>query len=229
MTEHDDLIPLILSAAIASAGPRGNEGQWMSKINDAIPPIAAMMHDGSRQWGIAAQVLGAAVFVGTYVDHHVEESSTRVLVHIDTGKPTKNYPDGIEPIRTHRTDGAQGRSMKERLDHLTAGDEIVVWKALEANDDGTEKYRVLVHFTVRPKRQDRPAQPAAPGPAPAAVGSDRTAGATSDNPVVERFQSLPGPIKVRVVKRLRDEGITFPDPGDDNVDRFIMIINEEEK
>jgi hypothetical protein len=72
--------------------------------------------------------------------------------------------------------------MKERLDQLEAGDEIVVWKALEANDDGTEKYRVLVHFQTRPKRTDRPAnephspvreQQAGPPPAAAPVYSDR--------------------------------------------------------
>jgi hypothetical protein len=178
MTEpNNELVPLILSAAIASAGPKGsNEGQWMGKVNQAIPGIAAMMNDRSRQWAIATEVLEAAVFVATYVSHEVEQSSTRCLVHIDIGKPTKNYPDGVEPIRTHRTDGAQGRHMKERLDQLEAGDEIVVWKALEANDDGTEKYRVLVHFTTRPKRTDRPAgPPASPvreqqaGPPPAAA------------------------------------------------------------
>lgn len=167
MSEPNELIPMILAAAVASAGPRGtNEGQWMAKVNDAIPPIAAMMHDGSRQWGIASEVLGAAVFVGTYVDHHVEESSTRVVVRIDTGKATKNYPDGIEPIRTHRTDNAQGRSMKERLDRLTAGDEIVVWKALESMGDGADanKVRVLVHFSQRPKRTPS-GEPASPSTA----------------------------------------------------------------
>lgn len=184
MTEQTELIPMILAAAVASAGPRGtNEGQWMAKVNDAIPPVAAMMHDASRQWHIAAEVLGAAVFVGTYVDHHVEESSTRVIVRLNTGKPTKNYPDGIEPIRTHRTDGAQGRSMKERLDRLTAGDEIVVWKALEANDDGTEKYRVLVHFAVRPKRTNSPDRGTAVAAAP--VGDGR--------PVEERHARPSGP------------------------------------
>ena len=169
MTEpNEEIIPLILSAAIASAGPKGNnEGQWLGKVNDAIPSIAAMMNEGSRQWHIATEVLGAAVFVATYVGHEIEESSTRALVRIDTGKATKNYPDGIEPIRTHRTDGAQGRHMKERLDRLEPGDEIVVWKALEANDDGTEKYRVLVHFQTRPKRTDSPSRgTAAPAAAP---------------------------------------------------------------
>jgi len=152
--ENNEIIPSIIAAAVAAAGPKGdNEGRWKAKLNDAIPHIAAMIHDGSRQWRIAEEVLTASVFVATYVDHEVEESSTRCIVHIDTGKSTKNYPDGIEPIRTHRTDNGQGRSMKHRLDQLEKGDEIVVWKALEAMGDGADaqKVRVLVHFETRPK------------------------------------------------------------------------------
>jgi hypothetical protein len=180
MTEPNrDLIPTIVAAAIAAAGPRGsNEAAWKAKINDAIPHIASMMNPpradgsgGSRQWRIAEEVMTAAVFTATYVDHHVEESSTRALVRIDTGRPTKNYPDGIEPIRTHRTDNAQGRAMKARLDQLHPGDEMVIWKSIEASDDGTEKYRVLVHFETRPKRQERSQQ--ASDPAGEQRGTDR--------------------------------------------------------
>lgn len=174
MTElkHDEIIPSIIAAAIAAAGPKGsNEAAWKAKINEAIPHIAAMLHDGTRQWRIAEEVLSASVFVGTYVNHEYEESSTRLIVHIDTGKPTKNYPDGIEPIRTHRTDNTQGRAMKDRLQHLKAGDEIVVWKALEAMGDGADaqKVRVLVHFETRPKRKDSPGR-AAGTAAPAGDG-----------------------------------------------------------
>ena len=238
--EHEEIIPSIIAAAVAAAGPKGsNEGQWKAKINDAIPHIASMIHDGSRQWKIAEEVLGASVFVATYVDHAVEESSTRVVVHIDTGKATKNYPDGIEPIRSHRTDNAQRRSMKERLDKLTKGDEIVVWKALEAMGDGADanKVRVLVHFETRPKRNSSPGRGEAAGTAvPAGDGRPveprQPAGAgsgPSDNPVVDRFNGLPSKVKVEVVQRLRAANISFPDPGPEDVDQFIIIINETEK
>ena len=237
--ETEEIIPSIIAAAVAAAGPKGsNEGQWKAKINDAIPHIASMIHDGSRQWKIAEEVLGASVFVAAYVDHAVEESSTRVVVHIDTGKSTKNYPDGIEPIRSHRTDNAQGRSMKERLDKLSKGDDIVVWKALEAMGDGADanKVRVLVHFETRPKRTNSPGRGEAVGTAaPAGAGRPvesssipAAAGSGSSNPVTDRFEGLSGKVKVAVVKRLRAEGISFPDPGDD-VDQFILIIGEEEK
>jgi len=236
MSDHADMIPSVIAAAIAAAGPKGtNEAAWRATVNDAIPHVVSMMDDGSRQWKIAEEVMGAAVFVATYVDHKVEESSTRVVVHIDTGKATKNYPDGIEPIRTHRTDNAQGRSMKERLDKLTKGDEIVVWKAMESMGDGADanKVRVLVHFETRPKRSSGRGE-TAPATVPASDGQPvepRTARAGSgprpSNPAVERFEGLTGKVKVGVVKRLRAENISFPDPGDD-VDRFVIIISEEE-
>lgn len=183
--ENNDIIPSIIAAAVAAAGPKGsNEGQWKAKLNEAIPHIAAMINDGSRQWRIAEEVLSASVFVGTYVDHEVEESSTRCIVHIDTGKATKNYPDGIEPIRTHRTDNGQGRSMKARLDHLEKGDELVVWKALEAMGDGADaqKVRVLVHFETRPKRKDsgRAAATAPTGGRPESAGTRASDSGSSD-------------------------------------------------
>lgn len=171
--EHDKVIPSILAAAVAAAGPMGsNVGAWKGKVNAAIPAVAAMMHETTRQWKIAEEVLGASVFHATYVSHKLEESSTRVVVTIDTGKPTKNYPDGLEPIRTHRTDNAQGRSMAARLDQLAAGDEIMVWKALEAMGDGADanKVRVLVHFDTLPKRTNSPGRGEAAGTAPASDG-----------------------------------------------------------
>ena len=241
MSDHADMIPSVIAAAIAAAGPKGtNEAAWRATVNDAIPHVVSMMGDGSRQWKIAEEVMGAAVFVATYVDHKVEESSTRVVVHIDTGKATKNYPDGIEPIRTHRTDNAQGRSMKERLDKLTKGDEIVVWKAMESMGDGADanKVRVLVHFETRPKRNSSPGRGEAAGTAVPAGGGRSVESSSipaaadsgpSSSPLAERFNELGGKVKVEVVKRLRAEGITFPEPGIDDADRFIILIGEVEK
>lgn len=164
MPDRHDMIPAIISAAIAAAGPLGsNEAAWKMKINDAIPHVAAMMNPphedgtgGSWQWRSALQVIDASVFVAEYVSHALEESSTRVVVQVDTGRPSKNYPDGIEPIRTHRTDTHAGKVMLARIERLEPGDEIVIWKAIESNDRGDEKYRTLVHLETRPKRRDSP-------------------------------------------------------------------------
>ena len=226
--ENQDIIPSIIVAAVAAAGPKGsNDAAWKAKINDAIPHIAAMAHEGTRQWRIAEQVLGAAVFVAEYVDHHVEDTSKRCLVHIDTGKPTKNYPDGIEPIRTHRTDNAQGKAMKARLDSLTKGDEIVVWKALEQNDSGDEKYRVLVHFETRPKRHDT--QQRNPNGSVADTPPPSRSAPADESAEARTFNELDSRTKARVARALREAGISFPVPDEADHSRFYSIIDEEVK
>jgi hypothetical protein len=240
--ETGKIIPSVIAAAVAAAGPMGNNpGAWKGKVNNAIPAIAAMMHETTRQWKIAEEVLGASVFHATYVSHEIEDSSTRVVVLIDTGKATKNYPTGIEPIRSHRTDNAQGRHMLERLNRLKPGQEIMVWKTMESMGEGVDanKVRVLVHFEPLPvKRTDSPGRGAAVTAAPTGEGrpvdtpvhaAGESGAPTSDDPGSRRFNELPGKVKAAVVKRLRAEGISFPDPGPDDIDRFIIIINETER
>ena len=238
----NEIIPGVIAAAIAAAGPRGdNEAAWRAKINAAIPAIAAMMNPpekdakGSKQWQVASEVLGATVFTAEYVSHAIEESSTRVVVQLDSGKPSKNYPDGVEPIRTHRTDGAQGKAMLAKLKQLTAGDSVVVWKAMEAMSGAAagEKARVLVHLETRPKwKRDENMTPAPARKAPPKA-EPRTDDAPGD---VDRpasglgfayaFNELGAKDKVAVVRILRDEGITFPEPQPDKTDRFLAVIDE---
>lgn len=235
MSDHDEIIPGVVAAAIAAAGPRGtNEAEWRAKINAAIPAIAAMMNPpekdakGSKQWQIASEVLGASVFTGEYVSHEVEASSTRAVVKIDTGRESKNYPDGIEPIRTHRTDGAQGKAMLKKLEQLEPGESVVVWKALEqmAGAASGEKARVLVHLETRPKwKRDENMTPAPARKAPP------KAEPKPDSPPTEgsfayAFDELTAKDKVAVVRILRDEGITFPEPQPDKTDRFLTVIGE---
>jgi hypothetical protein len=231
MTENN--IPIIIAAAVAAAGPRGsNDAAWKAKINEAIPHIASMIGDGSRQTKIANEVLNASVFVAQYVRHEVEASSTRCVVWMDSGRPSRNYPDGIEPIRSHRTDNAQGKAMKERLDQLEPGDEIVVWKALE--EAGENKVRVLVHFETRPKHKvsvsDSPSwSDTGRSPSEGLLLSDSDGGRESDvAPVLTRFEALPTKTKVAVAKRARAVGINVAEPDDDTADKLSKIIDEEE-
>ena len=227
--ENEDIIPSIIVAAVAAAGPKGsNDAQWKAKINDAIPQIAAMLNDRTRQWHIAEEVLGAAVFVAAYVDHTVEESSKRCVVRIDSGKPSKNYPDGIEPIRTHRTDNAQGKAMKERLDKLTKGDEIVVWKAIEASDDGNEKYRVLVNFETRPKRkdtQDRTPTGTVKDVSPPGESEPSRPPQNNDGFEAQTFNDLDSRTKAKAARKLREAGIAFPTPAEADINKFHSIID----
>lgn len=158
----------VIAAAIAAAGPKGtNEGAWKAKVNEAIPHVVSMMNESSRQWRIAEEVLTAQIFTAVYRGFVVEETSKRCVVTIET-RVSKRYPDGLEPIRSHRTDNAQGKSMMERLAQLEDGDNILVFKAMEAINDET-KVRVLVHFEKLPYRKDE-RQSAAPDSAPVGGG-----------------------------------------------------------
>lgn len=229
----DDNVPMIIAAAIAAAGPRGsNDAAWKAKVNEAIPHVVSMMGEGSRQTKIATEVLGASVFVAEYVRHELETSSTRCVVWLNSGRPSRNYPDGIEPIRSHRTDNAQGRAMKERLDQLSPGDELVVWKALE--EAGENKVRVLVHLETRPKREVSVSGfPSFPDtgrpPSGGLLLSDPDGGRkSSESPTSDRFEALPAKIKVAVAKRARAEGINVSEPDTSHVDQLMKIIMEEE-
>jgi len=229
----EDNIPMIIAAAVAAAGPRGsNDAAWKAKINEAIPHIASMISEGSRQTKIAQEVLGASVFVAEYVRHEVEASSTRCVVWLNSGRPSRNYPDGIEPIRSHRTDNAQGRAMKERLDQLKPGDEVVVWKALE--EAGENKVRVLVHLETRPKREvSVSGSPSLPdtgrSPSEGLLLSDSDGERKSDvAPVLARFEALPIKVKVAVAKRARAVGINVAEPEGDTAEKLAKIIDEEE-
>lgn len=224
MTEPN--IPNIIAAAIAAAGPKtGSEAAWKAKINELIPSIVSMMGDGSRQTRIAREVLEASVFVAEFVRYEVEESSTRCVVWLNSGRPSRNYPDGIEPIRSHRTDNAQGRAMQAKLDELQPGDEIVVWKALE--EAGDNKVRVLVHLEKRPGRTDKPApRPDTPQPTHALAREPKPQ--PSESPVAKRFEELPSRVKARVAQRARAEGIDVVNTHADHVDKFIKIILDEE-
>ena len=234
-----EVIPQILAGALAAAGPMGtNEAAWKAKLGEAIPHIASMFNSGSRQWKITEQVLEAAVFVVTYVSHEVETNSTRALVQLDSGRPSKNYPDGIEPIRTHRTDTAAGKAMLARLEKLEPGQEIIVWKAMESMGDGVDanKVRVLVHMETRPVFKDRAAQvsriPEPPrresegavhGSAPSTPPADDVAGLDFAH---EQFDGLNGKGKAACVRIFREQGIKFPLPEAAQVNAFLKVIGE---
>jgi hypothetical protein len=181
----DEVIPSIIAAAIAAAGPMGNnEGAWKAKINRAIPFITSMINDGSRQWKTAAEVLDAQVFTGSYVRHEIEESSTRTILYVDVGRPSDNYPDGIENISCQRTDNAAGKDQLARIERLEPGDELALWRVMEPIAGTNKSRRTLVHFETRPKRTQSPAgaPPVAPPAREQESGPPPSTPAPSDPP-----------------------------------------------
>jgi hypothetical protein len=119
--------------------------------------------------------------------------------------------------------------MKERLDRLNPGDELVVWKALE--EAGENKVRVLVHFETRPKREDSASgappssDTASSPPKPVLLGGEQSSG---DASVVARFEALPTKTKIAVAKRARAAGINVSEPTGDAAHTLSTIIDEEE-
>ena len=223
-----DHASLVIMAAIAAAGDsKGNEAAWKGRINQAIPHVAAMMGEKSRQRRIAEEVLDAQVFVATYRGYEVEASSTRCVVQLQT-QPSQRRPDGIEPIRSHRTDNAQGKHMMERLNDLKDGDDILVWKAMESTSADT-KVRILVHFEKLPSRSQQEASPQAVASrkVDAPVEENRAAGGVGAP--AARFNDLPAKIKAKVAQELREAGIKFPEPDARDVGLFNKIIMEVEQ
>ena len=162
MSDKPDIdIPNVIAAAISAAGERGgnrSDAAWRAAVDRAIPFIIAMMGEGSHQSKIATEVATAQVFTSVYLGYEVEESSTRCVVNLET-RVSDDHPDGVEQMRTHRTDSAQGEAMKARLNALEKGDAIIVWKAMEkmGND---RKVRVFVHFEKTwKKKEERPSDP----------------------------------------------------------------------
>lgn len=202
----DDELRQILIGAIAAGPPLTGiqPGVWVAKVNEAIPFVASMMSAGSWQMGIARQVATAEVFVALYRGYTIEPSSTRAVVEFISER-TNSEP---ETIRTHRTDGSAGKAIQARLDKLTPGDRIVLYKAFEEIKSGPQagrKARTLVHFeTAAPRSTDTPTQQGQPGspqsPARAAVSSAPApagtgAGATTHDPDFGPAPETPPPTR----------------------------------
>lgn len=223
----DEKIPLIIAAATAAAGERKNDAGWKARINNAIPAVAAMMSDRSRQWRIAEEVLAASVFGGTYIGYEIEESSTRAVVSIE---PDVQKEEGqVETIRTHRTDGAQGKFMLTKLDELEAGQQVFAWKALEQmGDSGDRKVRVLVHLEARPTMRSASTAPRStqPEPPPNVDADTGEIAPSADDDHARAFNELSSRFKAKVAQRLRSEGIDFPVPDPKDSNRFFTIIDE---
>jgi hypothetical protein len=252
-----DELRQILIGAIAAGPPLAGiqPGVWLGKVNEAIPFVAAMMSEGSRQMRAAREVATADVFTGIYHSYTVETTSTRCVVEF-VGERANSEP---ETIRTHRTDTAAGRAMQARLDKLAAGDRLVLYKAMEEMS-GTQgrKVRTLVHFETLPARSADTQQAAKPGLAPipgqapaaqppaptpdAGAGGDPDFGPAPDTPpprgptsndvdanMARMFNDLDAKVKVAVVRRLREADITFPAPQQDRIDAFLTVIQQEMK
>ena len=229
---------LILAAAIAAAGNMNSSIAWKGRVNALIPQVGAMFGARSQQMQRSLGMLNASVFTAEFVGFTVEESSTRLIV--DLAHPVdKDHPDGMEHIRTERTDTPAGKAMAEKIGHAQPGNTLLCWKVMEDITSGPNagrQVRVLYHIEVLPDRKD--SAPRAPGGDPVARSApeDNQGGTSSgaptrkpatDKATIDEFEAfnqatehMDGRTKALFVAKLREEG-AWP-PNASTID-FILI------
>lgn len=234
MTDQPSIDPRaadVVLAAVNAAGPMSNPAQWRAKVNELVPVVASMVRETSPLLKHASEVMHSAVFPADLVSWEVEESSTRVLVQLRT-EPSKKYPDGIEPIRTDRTDSGRGKAMLKRLEEAGKGARLLVYKAMELKNDGSgESVRILAHFDVLSKGDGSTGGSAPPRQSThkaAPPADDEPKMADHVDPLFKRFNELPTKSMIAVKKRLDAEGLTItgPESAEDR-GRYEAILNEE--
>jgi hypothetical protein len=134
----------IVLAAVGAAGPVGDDRSgWLDRVSDLAAEITVMCSDRSR---VARRVQGIAnskVFTATIVGGKLESSSTRGVINLRT-KATEQHPDGLEQVRTERTDTPDGAAMWSRIKALKDR-RVVVWVEVQEYNGGQGKVRVVQH------------------------------------------------------------------------------------
>ena len=137
MSENKDII----LAAVAAAGVKddGFEG----RVIENAKAFTAMMSEQSRVNKVIDSVKNAKTFTGIVESIVMEQTSKRGVLTLKT-KPSEYHPDGLETVRTERSDSDDSvLPMMRRLRDLK-GSRVLVW--VEVQNAGTKKVRVLQHF-----------------------------------------------------------------------------------
>lgn len=152
-------------AAINAVGPINGRpiDQWQAAVGEMASTIYVMLGDSSSLMKRLNDLASSKTFRGQLHSLKYEDSSTRYIVTLKT-QASKDYPDGLEPLRTDRTDKPGGKSMADALKGLEIGTELLVWKQMEPMGNG-RSVRVIRHFEVISARDDAPAPRSAPAPA----------------------------------------------------------------
>ena len=134
----------IVLAAVGAAGPVGDDrGAWMDRVTDLAAEITVMCSDRSRVARRVQSIASSKVFTAVVVGGKLEASSTRGVVNLRT-KATAQHPDGLEQVRTERTDTRDGMAMWDRLKALK-GHRVVLWVEVQEYNGGGSKARVAQH------------------------------------------------------------------------------------
>lgn len=135
----------IVLAAISAAGPVGDDPvAWNARVLEMAAKIVVMTSPKSDVMKHIDSVSGAVVYTATLLAITKEPSSTRGLLKLRT-KVSEHAPDGVEELRTERTDSAVGLAMARRCRALV-GHRVVVWKDVQKKSNGTGNVRVIAHI-----------------------------------------------------------------------------------
>ena len=236
---------LIVIGAIAAAGKMESSVAWKGRVNSLIPQVASMLGDRSSQMQRALAMVRATVFTADYIGHDTEyltregrpDESRRVQVRL-VHPIDRDHPDGVQLIRTERTDTQVGKSMLDRLSALEGGETLLCWRAKEEIRSGSQAGReasYLAHFEVLPKRGDQSsgsrgsATPTrtAPEGSPSPSGAPPEERSTIDwfGDFNQATEHMDGRTKSIFVGMLRDAGL-WP-PSADNIDRIILEVGQQ--
>lgn len=138
----------LIITATNMAGPIGDSKvEWEAKVSSNLRDLISMFDERSAQNRIIDQMTGPNTdkFVATIVGLEMEPSSKRILVGFAC-EVDKDHPDGVEYIRTERTDSSQeARDLANYISDELLGHRVVVYKELEVGKDQKTKFRVLRH------------------------------------------------------------------------------------
>ena len=250
MSDEIEVTPQAKQAAmlaVLAAGDPSNTKRWKRKVQEVLPVYAALAREDYGYWGKEAQgIIDAQVFVGTFKSMRLEESSKRLIVTMESPKAD----DGVEEIRTERTDTPPGWVMKERLEHLEPGTEIAAFKKVESIGQN-KKVRVLVHFEplrsskstgndgAPPSRSSQPVPPPAEGQRSASPSREPDGEYIPSSPsgseqlsaeaqaVQDALVPLTARQRVAVKNACVGAGVeNWTDPGPESIDRVLLIIKE---
>ena len=134
----------IVLAAVGAAGPQNEDRTgWLDRVCDLAAEITVLCSERSRPARRVQSIASSKVFTATIVGGKLEASSTRGVLNLKT-KPTDQHPDGLEQVRTERTDTPDGAAMWRKLKTLK-GHKALLWVEVQEYNGGQGKVRVVQH------------------------------------------------------------------------------------
>ena len=146
----------IIAAGFATAGPVDGtdpdaRAEHRARAVQAITEITVAATD-EKSWANRAidQVAGpdVKIFTGTVLKVTREDATTRGIVHLRTRVHREYAPDGVEQVRTERTDDPVGLAIARKIRSLK-GHRVLLWVEIETFTPKTggpaRKSRVVRH------------------------------------------------------------------------------------